>query len=105
MSVDRNSVLSAVERYLSQRGVSVGPQTSSVAQQVVDRFIDAKRAPVAEVPAPEPQVAVVDFVCEDDVRQAMRKGAKIFTGPKTIITPSARDLGEQHGILIAAERQ
>jgi ethanolamine utilization cobalamin adenosyltransferase len=42
----------------------------------------------------------VPFVCEDDVRQALRHDRKIFIGPKTILTPSARDLGEQHGILI-----
>ena len=36
----------------------------------------------------------VDFVSEDDVRRALQKGEKIYVGAKTIITPSARDLGE-----------
>jgi hypothetical protein len=36
----------------------------------------------------------VDFVCEDDVRLAIRKGEKIFINAKTIITPAARDMGE-----------
>ena len=35
-----------------------------------------------------------DFVSEDDVRRAIQKGEKIYVGPKTIITPSARDIGE-----------
>jgi hypothetical protein len=34
----------------------------------------------------------VDFVCEADVRDAIRAGNKIFIGPKTIVTPAARDL-------------
>jgi acetaldehyde dehydrogenase (acetylating) len=35
-----------------------------------------------------------DFVCEDDVRTAIKSGTRILIGEKTIITPSARDLGE-----------
>jgi ethanolamine utilization cobalamin adenosyltransferase len=36
----------------------------------------------------------VAFVCEDDVRAALKEGRQILIGEKTIITPSARDLGE-----------
>ncbi|HEV2913061.1 MAG TPA: aldehyde dehydrogenase family protein [Pyrinomonadaceae bacterium] len=36
----------------------------------------------------------VDFVSEDDVRRAVQKGEKIYINSKTIITPSARDVGE-----------
>jgi hypothetical protein len=35
----------------------------------------------------------VDFVCEDDVRRALARGEKIYIHARTIITPSARDLG------------
>jgi acetaldehyde dehydrogenase (acetylating) len=38
---------------------------------------------------------VVDFVSEDDVKKAIETGAKIYITAKTIITPSARDLGEE----------
>lgn len=37
----------------------------------------------------------VDFVSESDVRTAVEKGEKIFINAKTIITPAARDLGEE----------
>ncbi len=37
----------------------------------------------------------VDFVSEDDVKKAIEKGEKIFIHAKTILTPSARDLGEE----------
>lgn len=40
---------------------------------------------------PEP----VDFVSETDVRSAIEKGQKIYIHSKTIITPAARDLGEE----------
>jgi len=36
----------------------------------------------------------VDFVSEDDVRRAIQKGEKIYVNARTIITPSARDIGE-----------
>ena len=37
----------------------------------------------------------VDFVSETDVRAAIDKGVKIYITAKTILTPSARDLGEE----------
>ncbi|MEO8073122.1 MAG: aldehyde dehydrogenase family protein [Acidobacteriota bacterium] len=40
----------------------------------------------------------VDFVSEDDVKRAIENGEKIYTTTKTIITPSARDLGEEKEI-------
>jgi acetaldehyde dehydrogenase (acetylating) len=72
----------------------------------VDQFLASRgyRAPDAEprpaVPAavPAPIAATeptpVAFVCEDDVRTALKEGRQILIGEKTIITPAARDLGE-----------
>ena len=37
-------------------------------------------------------------MCEDDVRQALRAGTRILIGERTIITPSARDLGESQNV-------
>jgi hypothetical protein len=36
----------------------------------------------------------VDFVSEDDVRRALQKGEKIYINARTIITPSAHDMGD-----------
>jgi acetaldehyde dehydrogenase (acetylating) len=41
---------------------------------------------------------VAEFVCEDDVRAAVRTGTRIRLGPKTIVTPAAREAGETHRI-------
>jgi acetaldehyde dehydrogenase (acetylating) len=123
--IDRRAIAAAVEKYLAQRGVAVAP---SPAAEVVDRFLSARRAkapaapevcpvscprkpaPAEEPPQPAPiappapEVVIVGFVCENDVRDALRRSAKIYIGPKTIVTPAARDLGEQHGILVLAKR-
>lgn len=40
----------------------------------------------------------VDFVSESDVRAAVEKGVKIYITSKTILTPAARDLGEEKEI-------
>ncbi len=40
----------------------------------------------------------VDFVSEVDVKKALETGEKIFVTSKTIITPSARDLGEERDV-------
>jgi acetaldehyde dehydrogenase (acetylating) len=122
--VDKQTIISAVERYLAQRGI---PMTSAPSEkmstpavaEVVDRFLSSKRtaapavvptvAPAATPPPlpeiPDLSVAIVDFVCEYDVRNAINKSQKIYIGPKTIVTPAARDLASQHEILIMAKRR
>jgi acetaldehyde dehydrogenase (acetylating) len=40
----------------------------------------------------------VDFVAESDVRDAIARGQTIRVGPRTLITPLAKDLGKEHGI-------
>jgi acetaldehyde dehydrogenase (acetylating) len=42
------------------------------------------------------------FVCEDDVRAAMKAGRKVVIDERTIVTPSARDLGEAQKLFIHA---
>jgi acetaldehyde dehydrogenase (acetylating) len=102
---DRQMVSQAVDRYLAARGINTAA-TSSVAAEVVDRFLAAKANPASVAPKLDriPDVQPVNFVCEDDVRQAIRDGRKIYIRPKTIITPSARDLAAPGDILVLAER-
>jgi acetaldehyde dehydrogenase (acetylating) len=124
--IDRQKIASAVERYLERR-LAPTPATASnsappaTVASLVDQALAAKRpqtarvvvspatievpVPAATSPAPPPPpLPIADFVCEDDIRQAIRKDVKIYIGPKTILTPSARDLGAQYDILVKAER-
>jgi len=52
-------------------------------------------------PAPPPKP--VDFVAEADVRAAIQENRKIYIGPKTIVTPSARDLAGPSDVLVLAQ--
>jgi acetaldehyde dehydrogenase (acetylating) len=122
--VDRQAIAAAVEKYLAERGIKLAGQgpapQGNVAAEVVDRFLSARRAAPSAPPAvcplrdsapaaepvrpPKPEVTIVDFVCEADVREAIQKSRKIFVGPQTIVTPAARDLGNQYDILVVAQR-
>jgi acetaldehyde dehydrogenase (acetylating) len=71
-------------------------------------FADGSTAPPAELlphtedVAGTPEPAVADFVCEEDVLAAMQSGQKLVVGEKTILTPSARDLGEAEKVFVQA---
>jgi acetaldehyde dehydrogenase (acetylating) len=46
--------------------------------------------------------AIADFVCEEDVRVALREHRTILVGERTIITPAARDLAANSRVLVDA---
>jgi acetaldehyde dehydrogenase (acetylating) len=75
-------------------GTPPAPATPAVAPAV---------APVVPVhDAVGPVSVPADFVCEEDVREAIRGGRKLVIGEKTILTPSARDLGESQKVFLQA---
>ena len=52
--------------------------------------------------APPADQAPLDFVCEEDVRRAIQAGKKLIVSERAIVTPAARDLGEQHRVFSVA---
>jgi acetaldehyde dehydrogenase (acetylating) len=96
-----------IDQFLASRGYTApapaAPGGGSEAAPVPDR--PAEGAASDRQPRPRPTESVqkpVEFVCEDDVRQAVRQGRKIVIGERTIVTPAARDLGETHRAFIQA---
>ena len=106
------------------------PSPSAVAAEIADRLFGSPskpraepapnlaaaassaakvEAPVPPVPTPRPEIPakpvieISPFVSENDVRRAMTRGEKIFIGPKTILTPSARDLGLEHEVFVETQ--
>jgi len=65
-----------------------------VAQSPVRTIIHELRPPSENGAKPVP----LDFVSEDDVRRAINEGRKVYITAKTIVTPSARDLGDEKDI-------
>jgi acetaldehyde dehydrogenase (acetylating) len=70
----------------------------------IDKFLATRG--LAAPPPPrtvEPvQTEAEKFVCEDDVREAIRDGRKLLVGERTIVTPAARDVGEAAKVFIHA---
>ncbi|HTV02952.1 MAG TPA: aldehyde dehydrogenase family protein [Luteitalea sp.] len=65
----------------------------------------APAPPSAPAPPPPPAELVnagppVDFVCEDDVRQALRTSRRIALAERAIVTPAARELGDAHDVFV-----
>jgi acetaldehyde dehydrogenase (acetylating) len=71
-----------IDQFLAKRGLTAGPSP-------------ARPVPKEAPPAP-------GFICEDDVREAIKEGRTLLVGEKTIVTPAARDLGESHRVFVQA---
>jgi acetaldehyde dehydrogenase (acetylating) len=99
----REQIAAIVDSFLSKK-LAEAPQTDSpktepanaapVASREQPRTVVHVITPENAVQKPVP-VKPVDFVSEDDVRRAVDRGEKIYISKKTILTPSARDLGEE----------
>lgn len=97
---DRAKIAAIVDSFLSKKladappseppAVQTPPPAPAPAPQTVVHVITPENAVQKPVP-----IKPVDFVSEDDVRRAVDKGEKIYISKKTILTPSARDLGEE----------
>jgi len=127
---DRATIARTVEHLMQHLGIARGAaaaaapkeasQPPQAAAVIVDQFLKARAAtpaaptaPLAASPSPAPSTAsstplappvkVTPFVSETDVRNAVTRGEKIFIGPKTILTPSARDMGVEHEVFVETE--
>lgn len=64
---------------------------------------ETEAARAASTAMPASAQAVATFVCEDDVKEAIKGGRRILVGPRTIVTPSARDLATAERVFIDAD--
>jgi len=78
--ISADALTRRIDAFLASRGIAGAPSAPALS------------APSA--PAPAAPQAPWPFVCEDDVRSAVKAGTKIVIGEKTIVTPAARDAGE-----------
>lgn len=94
----REDIAALVDSFLSQKIASMPAAEQEKEPAKVEppsiKTVVHEITPENAVQKPVP-ITTVDFVSEDDVRQALNKGEKIYISKKTILTPSARDLGEE----------
>ena len=111
--VDVQAIELLVDRFLAERDASKPPGTvnqqpppavATVLSSPTNGPQASQAPPSAAPPEIPPAVTaasnghVSDFVCEDDVKRAIRTNQKIYINAKTIITPAARDLGDEHDV-------
>jgi acetaldehyde dehydrogenase (acetylating) len=90
--ISAGTLASKVEAFLGERGFVQSPNAQA----------RPSPSPVTSTAAPEAPVEVLDFVCEEDVRNAMQAGRKLVISERAIVTPAARELAEAHRLLIFA---
>ena len=84
----KDALMDAARAFIAQK---LGP-----ADALTERSSDALSSPSSapcQGSAGEPPF---DFVSEAEVRDAMRRGARLRVSRRAILTPSARELGEEH---------
>ena len=111
---ERDRIASIIDQWLERKGASPAsvplppPATATVSSPVVEASSSSTAPPLetyGQLEAPvvtessRPAVAVA-FVCEDDVRTASGSNARIVVDEKTIITPSARELGGELDVFV-----
>ena len=79
----------------------IGLDASALSARIETLTGTSPAPPVAS--APEANQSVATFVCEDDVRHAIRLGRTITVGERTIVTPLARDAGEAGKVFVYAD--
>ena len=96
---DRAAIAHAVEHVMAHLGIARGAAaaggTKSAASSASTPPVGAKAAATATNVSP--------FVTEGDVRRAVTRGEKIFIGPKTILTPSARDVAGSENVIVLTD--
>ena len=94
-----------IDQFLASRGYTPPPASSATSSSPATPPAASPVPAVPSQPRSEPPVPTekpAEFVCEDDVRQAVRQSRKILIGERTIVTPAARDMGEQHRVFVQA---
>ena len=103
-SVDRAEIAALVDRFLAERHVHQPAQHASPLSPPPAQGSFDRAAPQAPQPVPAtPTIGasngrVYDFVCEEDVKRAIASREKIYINAKTIITPAARELGDERDV-------
>ena len=90
-----------VAQFLVRRGLSSSVSGSASAPDASFEGETSSGPTVALVSSVSgPSVNALEFVSEDDVRSALSDGRKLPVGPSTVITPSAREFGNDNNIFV-----
>ncbi len=103
-ALDPHALATRIDAFLAARGTRV-PATR---RTTLSKPAQPSRMPIPSptlpappvIPSPTPPATPAAFVCEADVRAAIDEERSILIDDRTIVTPSARDLGTTRGVLV-----
>ncbi len=98
--VKRSEISSIVDEFLSKKILKTPPSENALQKTVVEKPKTIIHKIAKESNSNEAKPSAVEFVSEDDVRTAVNNDKKIYVGKNTIITPSAKDLGQEKEIFV-----
>ncbi len=110
-NVKREEIARIVDKFLKAKLSESSVKTElEPVQKIEPQFAEQNESPVKTIIhelKPQKKITtngakVVDFVSEEDVKTALEAGEKIYINEKTIVTPSAKDLGEEKEIFAKA---
>lgn len=98
--ISGESLARRVDDFLRSRGytAAAGPAPATSPPAAPEASPRTGQAPSPTTAPAAPTAEPAPFVCEEDVRQAIRMGVRVLVDDRTIITPAARDLGEAHQV-------
>ncbi len=100
-SIDRQTVARIVADFVARHPAPPAAEKAPEKAAVAKPLAPASATPsAASTPAAAAKPKLTEFVSENDVRMAVTRGEKIAIGPRTIVTPSARDLAAEHDTLV-----
>src|SRR5687768_876382 len=99
--ISAQTLASKIDAFLASRGYKA-PESGGAPPVRAEAATSSPPDPVRRDPSPAVSDQPAEFICEDDVRAAIRAGRKLVIGEKTIVTPSARDLGEAQKVFVQA---
>ncbi len=92
-----------IDRFLAGRGFKVNEGARDSGKRPIAAGTETRPPYSTETRPQATQAATpLDFVCEEDVRQALKNGRTLVLAERAIVTPAARDLGEQHRVFTIA---
>ena len=99
-SISADALTSRIDKFLATRGLA--PASASARPEAGELRRDLAEAASGREGGPQAPAVPEKFVCEDDVRLAIKEGRKLLVGERTIVTPSARDAGEAAKVFVQA---
>ena len=97
-AISADALTSRIDQFLATRGLA--PASAATRPEAGELRRDLAEAASSREGRLQAPAVAEKFVCEDDVRLAIKQGRTLLIGERTIVTPAARDAGEAAKVFV-----